>query len=235
MTARVLIVEDHEDLAFGLQRNLEFEGYEVDVAASGSDALTTVARQPPDVIILDLMLPDIDGLSVLRRLRSGGATVPVLILTARGEELDKVRGLRSGADDYLTKPFGVLELVARVEALLRRAGGRSGEAEASVLTFADVEVDVRARSAVRSGRPVSLTPREFDLLVALLRQRGVALSRRELLRDVWGHRAEVSTRTVDTHVGELRRKLEADPARPEWIVTVRKHGYRLEEAPPEET
>ena len=226
--SRILLVEDQRDLAFGLSRNLEFDGHEVEVAEDGRRALDLVAEGRHDLIILDLMLPGVDGMTVLERLRSSGQRTPVLILTARGEERDKVRGLRGGADDYLTKPFGVAELLARVDALLRRAAPDRAPEPDGPYRFGDVLVDVSRRSVHRAGSVVPVAPRELDLLIALLRAGGEACSREDLLRDVWGHRARVATRTVDTHIGELRRKLEDDPARPAHILTVRKHGYRLD-------
>ena len=226
---RILVVEDNPDLAYGLRNNLEIEGYRVDVADDGTTGLARARDASPDLIILDLMLPGMDGFRVLRALREEGRQMPVLILTARGEEADKVRGLRLGADDYVTKPFGVLELLARVEALLRRAAPPDpGNGGATPERFADIEVVPASRSVLRNGRPVPLTPKEFDLLLALLRRRGAVASRMELLTEVWGYRAEVLSRTVDTHVAELRRKLETDPAAPNHILTVRKVGYRLE-------
>jgi DNA-binding response OmpR family regulator len=222
---RVLVVEDNQDLAFGLRNNLEIEGYAVDVAADGPSGLAAARRLAPDLVVLDLMLPGMDGYRVLRLLRDEGFSMPVLILTARGEEGDKVRGFRLGADDYVTKPFGVLELLARVEALLRRS--RPPAPSRAVERFGDVEVDASTRIVRRAGREVAVTPMEFDLLVALLRRGGAVASRLELLKEVWGHSSAVLTRTVDTHVGELRRKLEPDPASPRHILTVRKAGYRL--------
>ena len=227
---RVLVIEDNPDLAFGLRNNLEIEGYDVEVAGDGPRGLAQARAVPrPDLVILDLMLPGMDGYRVLRTLREDGYEMPVLILTARGEEADKVRGFRFGADDYVTKPFGVLELLARVEALLRRAAprGQPDAAAPSAERFGEVEVDIATRTVRREGQLVALTPMEFDLLVALIRRRGAVASRHELLREVWGHRAAVVSRTVDTHVAELRRKLEADPAHPCHILTVRKAGYRL--------
>ena len=224
----ILLVEDNPDLAFGLQRNLEFEGYSVEVAADGRRGLDRALSGDFDLIVLDLMLPEMDGMTVLHQLRSSGASTAVLILTARGEEFDKVRGLRSGADDYLTKPFGVLELIARVEAILRRTGKSVTRTEAEIHEFGEVVVNVASRTVRRRGEDVAVPPREFELLVALLRKAGAAASRIELLRDVWGHKAEVETRTVDTHIAELRRKLETDAAHPEYILTVRKFGYRLD-------
>src|SRR5213593_1912823 len=224
---RILVIEDNPDLAYGLRNNLEIEGYEVDVAKDGTRGLSRARTDNPDLVVLDLMLPGMDGFRVLRALREDGHGMPVLILTARGEEADKVRGLRLGADDYVTKPFGVLELLARVEALLRRSappGDGAGEPE----QFGAVEVIPASRTVLRSGQPVALTPKEFDLLIALLRRGGAVVSRMELLTEVWGYSAAVLSRTVDTHVAELRRKLETDPATPQHILTVRKAGYRLE-------
>jgi len=224
---RVLIVEDNRDLAYGLRNNLEIEGYDVEVAEDGPGGLAAVRRQTPALVILDLMLPEMDGFRVLRTLRQEGHAVPVLILTARGEEADKVRGLKMGADDYITKPFGLLELLARVEALLRRRAPPA-PARGGVTRFGDVEVDAPARVVRRGGRPVELAPKEFDLLIALLESRGAAVSRLELMTRVWGYSSAVVSRTVDTHVAELRRKLEETPSAPRHIVTVRKVGYRLE-------
>jgi two-component system alkaline phosphatase synthesis response regulator PhoP len=227
--SRILVVEDNPDLAYGLRNNLEIEGYQVEVASDGAKGLTRAREAGPDLIILDLMLPGLDGFRVLRALRDEGRQMPILILTARGEEADKVRGLRLGADDYVTKPFGVLELLARVEALFRRAApGDGGNGGVPTVHFADIEVAPASRSVLRSGRPVSLTPKEFDLLLALVGRRGAVATRMELLREVWGYSAEVLSRTVDTHIAELRRKLETDPAAPRHILTVRKAGYRLE-------
>ncbi len=225
--ARILIVEDNADLAFGLRNNLEIEGYTVEVAGDGDTGLETARGTPPDLVILDLMLPGKDGFYVLKELRDEGFAAPVLILTARGEESDIVRGLRYGADDYVTKPFGLLELLARIEALLRRT---EAPAEHSIEQFGSIEVDTAARSVLRDGEPVTLAPKEFDLLIALLRRGGAVASRGDLLREVWGHTGVVMTRTVDTHIAELRRKLEEDPASPRYIVTVYKSGYRLDPA-----
>ena len=222
--SRILIIEDNHDLAFGLRNNLEIEGYGVDVAADGTSGLAQARRAAPDLIVLDLMLPGMDGYRVLRQLRQDGLSMPVLILTARGEEADKVLGFRLGADDYVTKPFGLLELLARVQALLRRS--RPADSHA-VEHFGDIEVSFSTREVRRDGHLVALTPMEFDLLAALLRRRGAVVSRVELLTTVWGHASSVLTRTVDTHIGELRRKLEASPSAPRHILTVRKAGYRL--------
>jgi two-component system, OmpR family, alkaline phosphatase synthesis response regulator PhoP len=220
---RVLVVEDNEALASGLRHNLEFEGYEVIVAPDAASGVAAARARSPDLIILDLMLPDADGFRVLRTLRASGDATPVLVLTALGDEADKVRGLRVGADDYVTKPFGLMELLARVEALLRRAT-RPG---AATVSFGDVTVCLATHDVTRDGRPVALRPKEYELLVALLRREGAVATRHDLLREVWGYDPSVSSRTVDTHVLELRRKLEADPANPIHLLTVRKTGYRL--------
>jgi two-component system, OmpR family, alkaline phosphatase synthesis response regulator PhoP len=227
---RILVVEDNENLAYGLSTSLELEGYEVTVAGTGRQGLEQVRGWLPELIILDLMLPELDGYRVLKALREEENEVPVLILTARGEESDKVLGFRLGADDYVTKPFGLLELLARVEALLRRARrtARNVEPTASIEWFGAVAVNPAARVVLRLGEEVPLTPKEFDLLLALLRRRGAVATRLELLQEVWGHRAAVLTRTVDMHVAELRRKLEENPSEPRHILTVRKAGYRLE-------
>jgi DNA-binding response OmpR family regulator len=225
--ARILVIEDNADLAFGLRNNLEIEGYEVDVAADGIDGLARARERRADLIVLDLMLPGMDGYRVLRQLREDGLQTPVLILTARGEEADKVRGFRLGADDYVTKPFGLLELMARVAALLRRSHPAPGPTEPVVYRFDEVEMDLSTRAVTRRGQPLALTPMQFDLLVALVRRRGALASRLELLKEVWGHSSAILTRTVDTHIAELRRKVEDDPANPRHILTVRKAGYRL--------
>ena len=219
---RILIVEDNDDLAFGLRNNLELEGYEVEVRCDGPSGLERLAEHEPDLLVLDLMLPGLDGLEVLRQLRARRSELPVLVLTARGEESDKVTALRLGADDYVTKPFGLMELIARVEALLRRTARR-----AEIVRFGTIELDAAARTVHRDGEPVELTPKELDLLVALARRDGSVASRQELLDEVWGYAEEVVSRTVDTHIAELRRKLEDDPAHPRYILTARKVGYRL--------
>jgi DNA-binding response OmpR family regulator len=225
---RILIIEDNPDLAFGLRNNLEIEGYDIELADDGNKGLVRARASDPDLIILDLMVPGLDGYRVLRTLRDEGRKTPVLILSARGEETDKVRGFRLGADDYVTKPFSLLELLARVEALLRRAQPEPVQpAGADVFRFGDVTVDLGAQLVYRQGEPVAITHREFLLLEALVRRRGAVASRQDLLRDVWGHRSDIVTRTVDTHIAELRRKLEEDPSRPRHILTIRKMGYRI--------
>jgi len=224
--ARVLVIEDNADLAYGLRNNLEIEGHEVLVAVDGPSGLLATTSSKVDLVVLDLMLPGLDGFRVLKSLRESDQRTPVLVLTARSEESDKVRGLKLGADDYVTKPFGVLELLARVEALLRRREQSTGVR--SLEKFGEIEVDRGARTVKRNGDQVALAPRELDLLLALLDADGAALSRPALMDRVWGYQADVLSRTVDTHMAELRRKLEPDPASPRHLLTVRKVGYRLE-------
>src|SRR5687768_1855785 len=226
---KVLVVEDNANLAFGLTRSLESEGYDVVAAEDGLRGYEMARTCNPDLVVLDLMLPGMDGYTILKKLRAEGKDVPVLILTARGEEADKVFGFRLGADDYVTKPFSLSELLARVQAILRRArSGEHPEAKGAVEEFGDVSINTLARSVKKGDTEVALTPKEFDLLLALVRRRGAVASRLELLKEVWGYHASVVSRTVDTHVAELRRKLEDDPAIPRHILTVRKAGYRLQ-------
>ncbi len=229
---QILIIEDNRNLAVGLRNNLEIEGYEVEIAADGTTGLARARARAVDLIILDLMLPGLDGYRVLRALREEGRETPVLILSARGEETDKVLGFRLGADDYVAKPFGLLELLARVDALLRRASNGGRNAGAPKLTgrirFGDIELDPATHKVMRGGAAVVLRPKEYDLLIALAARRGEVVTRDELLHEVWGYADAVISRTVDTHVAELRRKLEEDPAAPRYILTVRKAGYRLE-------
>ncbi len=224
--ARILVIEDNDDLAFGLQTNLEVQGYRVALASDGAIGLDKALKDAPDMIILDVMLPKLNGLDLLRRFRRSDRSTPVLLLTAKGNEVDKVSGLRLGADDYVTKPFALMELMARVEALLRRAGIRSAS-ETAHYEFGGIRVDTGTRQVLRDGAAVDLTPKEYGLLVALLRRDGAVASRVELMKEVWGHTSAIISRTVDTHVAELRRKLEADPAHPSYILTIRKAGYRL--------
>jgi two-component system, OmpR family, alkaline phosphatase synthesis response regulator PhoP len=227
--SRILLIEDNRDLAFGLRNNLEIEGYYVDVAHDGVAGLKAFSATRPDLVILDIMLPQLDGFRVLKIVRQENRSTPILLLTAKGEEFDKVRGLRMGADDYVTKPFGLLELLARVEALLRRAQPPLAPAHVAheIHRFGNVEVDAAACSVRRASESIELAPKEFSLLLALLRARGAVVSRLQLMREVWGYSAAVVSRTVDTHIAELRRKLEENPATPRHILTVRKTGYRL--------
>ena len=228
MTSRILVVEDNTALAEGIEYNLRLEEYDVKVAESGTDAIALAESWNPDLVILDLMLPGVDGYQVLKSIRGRGSHVPVIILSARGEEADKVRGFRLDADQYVTKPFGVVELLERVGALLRRSAAVNPPAQnENAVKFGDVTVDLASRMVFRNGEPCTLTPKAYDLLLALLKREGAVATRRDLLTEVWGYGAFVMTRTVDSHVAELRRKLEAHPAEPRHIVTVRKIGYRF--------
>lgn len=219
---RVLLIEDNPDLAFGLRASLEVEGYEVLHGANGGDGLTLARDEVPDLLVLDLMLPEMSGYEVLRRLRRFNSEVPVLIMTAKGEEADKVQGFRLGADDYVVKPVGVLEFLARVEALLRRTQPRP---TGGVYRFQDLEVDSSRRTVAVCGQEIDLSPLEFDLLSTLAVRRGNLVSRAELLKEVWGYRSNIESRTVDTHIAKLRAKIDREG--PSRIVTVRKKGYRL--------
>jgi DNA-binding response OmpR family regulator len=230
---RILIVEDNRNLARGLRHNLELEGYDVEVAYDGTSGLARAREGHFDLIVLDLMIPRPDGYQILRALREETeplSKTAVLVLSARGQEADKLRGFRLGADDYVTKPFSLLELIARVEAIMRRvkngAGGGATEAVFETIEFGEIRIEPGSHVVYRDNVPVQLRPREFDLLMALVRRAGVTASRRNLLDEVWGYDTDVISRTVDTHVAELRRKLEPDPAQPRHILTVRKTGYR---------
>lgn len=227
---RVLVVEDDPGIAEGLLLNLRLEGYDVRVAATGVAGLELCREWRPALVVLDLMLPLMDGMQLLRTLREEGNTVPVLILSARGDETDRLRGFRLGADDYVVKPFSLPELLARVAAMLRRVGGQRAPAPA-LWKFGDIEVDTGTHEVRRAGAPVALRPREYDLLLALLRREGRVATRTELLHEVWSYEPDVVSRTVDVHVVELRRKLEPDPSHPRHLLTVRKTGYRLALAP----
>jgi DNA-binding response OmpR family regulator len=221
---RVLLIEDDPSIVAGLELNLSLEGYEVVSAADGESGLKVARERPPDVVLLDIMLPGMNGLEVLRRLRKSDADVPVLILTARGEEADKVLGLQLGADDYVVKPFSVHELAARILAVQRRA-----EQPSTPLQLGAATIDLAAHSVRRGADTFRLLPKEAELLAWLLRHRGQTQTRDELLRAVWGYDATPTTRTVDTHVFQLRQKVERDPAQPEWLLTVHGRGYRLRE------
>jgi len=215
--SRILVIEDNADLAFGLRNNLEIEGYEVAVSGDGAAGLERARRSPPDLVILDLMLPKLDGFRVLKAIRQDALAMPVLILTARGEEADKVRGLKLGADDYVTKPFGVLEILARVEALLRRspdlaAAKRSGPTPRTE-RFGDVAIDLASRTVSRAGHDVEVAPKEYELLVALVSRRGAVVSRQELMREVWGYADVVISRTMCVRRAAGHRRREGWPRR----------------------
>ncbi len=221
---KILIVDDEPEIVRGLEDNLRFEGYQTCAATDGEAALALAGREAPDLVLLDLMMPKMSGWEVCRALRAQGIDVPIIMLTARGEEADRVRGLELGADDYITKPFSLRELLARVRAVLRRPGPRHKVAE---YAFGDVRVRVRGRQVFKAGRAMSLTRKEFDLLAYLLAHQGEVVTRERLLDEVWGYERFPTTRTVDTHVLRLRRKFEADPEQPRWILTVHGQGYKF--------
>lgn len=223
--AKILIVEDEPEMVLGLQDNFELEGYEIIVARDGAAGVAQALAHKPDLVILDVMMPKLSGLDVCRKLRQNGFTAPILMLTARSRELDKVVGLEVGADDYITKPFGLHELLARVRAHLRRASGQVAELES--YSFGEVTLDLKKYRATKAGQPLELSPREFDLLKYFIAHRGVAVSREQLLNDVWGYDSEVYTRTVDNHIAKLRQKIERRPDEPEFILTVHRLGYRF--------
>jgi two-component system alkaline phosphatase synthesis response regulator PhoP len=223
---RILLVEDEPGLVLTLTDRLVSEGYVVDSSREGTDALRKAGEGTYDLVILDVMLPGKSGFDVCRELRSRGSSTPILFLTARGEVADKVVGLKLGGDDYLTKPFDMLELTARVEALLRRNPGAIGES-AGRYAFGEVEVDFRKAEVTRANSPVDLSALEFKLLKYFIENRGATLSREELLSRVWGYDAAIHSRTVDVHVSGLRQKIEPNPSHPQYVVTVHKLGYRF--------
>jgi two-component system alkaline phosphatase synthesis response regulator PhoP len=223
--SRILVVEDEPGIALGLEDDLKLEGYEVEIAADGVTAAGRGREGTFDLIVLDVMLPGKDGFQVCRELRRAGVRTPILMLTAKAQEAEKVLGLELGADDYLTKPFGTLELRARIKALLRRAGG---DAPAESFRFGDVEVNFARCELLRGGEPVELTPLEFKLLGLFIRARGRVLSRGQLVDGAWGPNTFASERIVDNHIANLRRKIEPDPAEPRYLHNVRGLGYRFD-------
>ncbi len=223
---RILLCEDEESLILTLRDRLQSEGYDTSVAMDGESALETATRKSFDCILLDIALPKKNGFDVCRDLRQRGVQTPILMLTARGQVIDRVLGLKLGADDYLTKPFEMAELLARIEALLRRARTLAASS-ADVYAFGTVEVDFRRAEVKRDGAPVELSGLELKLLRYLIEHRGAVLTRDELLEKVWGYDAMPVTRTVDVHIASLRQKLETNPARPEFILTVHGLGYKF--------
>ena len=226
---RILIVEDEPAVARGLEYGLESEGFVALWAETGRQALDLARGQDPHLILLDLRLPDISGFDVCRQLRAEGKRMPILMLTARDEEMDKVLGLELGADDYVVKPYSLRELISRIRALLRRAyGDLAAAAEGERVAFGEVELDLEQLMVTRRGQPVPLTPTEFRLLRYLVAHPNRPFSREALVEAVWGYDSSVGNlRTVDVHIRHLRAKLEADPASPRWLVTVRGVGYKF--------
>lgn len=222
---RILIIEDEPDLALGLRNNLEYEGYEVLTAQEGEQGLNLACQERPDLILLDIMLPRLSGLDVCRQLRSRGMQTPIIMLTARGQEIDKVIGLEIGADDYVTKPFSLRELLARVHVQLRRLSKQ--ETEIGAYRFGVIELDFNKHQAYKSGQPLELSAREFEVLKYFITHRGETVTREQLLDEVWGYDNFPLTRTVDNHVARLRQKIEENPAEPQHIITVHRVGYKF--------
>ena len=226
MRENILLVEDEEDLRITLSDRLQNEGYVVRTAQNGEEGFDYVTQLPFDLLILDVMLPGRNGLDVCRDIRQAGLATPILMLTARGETIDKVLGLKLGADDYVTKPFEMMELLARIEALLRRAGGKAPAPE-GVQQFGTLRVDLRGTEVQNDGKTVNLPAREFQLLRHFIENPGKTISRAELLQEVWGYNKSTFTRTVDVHVSSLRQKLDVDPKKPSIITTVPGLGYKF--------
>jgi DNA-binding response OmpR family regulator len=223
--ASILVIEDEPNMVAGLRDNFEFEGYRVITASDGIEGLRRALEESPDLVILDVMMPQMSGLEVCRQLRAKRASIPIIMLTARGQEVDKVVGLELGADDYVTKPFSIRELLARVKAILRRTAVIPKDQDQH--SFGDVQVDLRRCRVVRSGKAVDISSKEFELLKYFVCHSGETLSRDRLLEDVWGYENYPTTRTVDTHLVRLRQKLEPDPEQPQYFLTVHGTGYRF--------
>jgi DNA-binding response OmpR family regulator len=230
---RVLVVEDDPTLRLGLQKTLRSAGFDVEVAKTGSEGLSMALAAPPDLVLLDVMLPGMNGFEICEELRRRDADLPILMVTAKGEEQDKVRGLRLGADDYIVKPFGVSELLARVDAALRRR--RLNAVERAVVRFGEIAVDFRSHRLERRGEPVEITALEMKLFRFFLDHEGALLPRQRILDAVWGADYFGTDRTVDNFVNRLRNKIELDPKAPQHLVTVRGAGYRFSRAPSPET
>lgn len=222
---RVLIVEDDEAMGIALRDGFEYEGFDVTLARDGEVGLEKATSAKPDLIILDVMLPKKSGLDICKKIRSDGNNVPLIMLTARGQEIDKVLGLKLGADDYVTKPFSFLELMARVEALLRRSAPRESNLDSA--EFGDIVADFKKCEVTKGGKLLELTPRELELLRFMIEHEGDVVSRDQLLDAVWGYEKMPFTRTVDMHVAKLRKKIEDNPSEPKYLVTVHRYGYKF--------
>jgi DNA-binding response OmpR family regulator len=222
---RILVVEDDLSILTGVKDNLELEGFEVFTAEDGETGLELARKKRPDLIVLDLMLPGMNGLEVLRKLREEGSEAFMVILTAKKEEVDKVRGLNLGADDYITKPFSLIEFLARIKAILRRGPPKSKGIKK--FSFAGIEIDFENFEATKKGKDLRLTPREFHILRYMAENPGKVISRNELLDKVWGYKTFPTTRTVDNHIMRLRKQIESDPSEPRFILSVRGVGYKF--------
>ena len=224
-TAKILVVEDEPNMVAGLRDNFEFEGYQVITARDGVEGLQKALDESPDLVVLDVMMPRMSGLEVCKQLRAKRGSIPIIMLTARGQEVDKVVGLELGADDYVTKPFSIRELLARVKAVLRRSPVVPQDQDRR--SFGEVEVDLRKCRVLKSGKAIDISSKEFELLKYFIVHSGETLSRDRLLEDVWGYDNYPSTRTVDTHLVRLRQKLEPNPDQPQYFLTVHGTGYRF--------
>jgi len=226
--SKILIIEDDASIREGLVDTLRVKGYQVAAAACGGEGLKAFERDPPDLVILDLMLPDMEGFEVCRQLKLPPAPdVPVIILTARGTELDRVRGLELGADDYVTKPFSLLELMARINVVLRRSQPAAQRADPESLRFGDVSVDFRRHEGAKGTRSLDLSDRAYLILHVFARHAGEVLSREQLLQEAWGYSRELNTRTVDNHIVKIRQQIEDDPNHPRYLLTIHGVGYKL--------
>ncbi len=225
--AKILVVEDDPKMRAGLRDNLEFEGYDVEAVGDGKIGLEKALQSEYDLVLLDVMLPQMSGFDVLKTLRERGVQVPAIMLTAKGEEIDKVLGLELGADDYVTKPFGLRELLARVKAVLRRHEQSAEKESVEQARIGSFEVDFAAYTATKGGKPVAMTPKEVEILKYFWLHRNETVSRDKLLTDVWGYDDSVSTRTVDNFIMKLRQKIEKDPANPRHIITIHGVGYKM--------
>jgi len=222
----ILVVEDEPKMQSGLKDNLQLDGYDVEVASDGEEGLRKISGQTFDLIILDIMLPKLSGFDLCKKVRADGIKTPIIMLTAKGEEIDKVVGLELGADDYITKPFQLREFLARVKAVLRRAGEAAGET-GERLVLGSLVVDFAAYTARRGESEIEMTPKEFDILRYFWQHRNKSVGREELLSDVWGYNEAISTRTVDNFIMKLRQKIEEDPAHPKHLITIHGVGYKL--------
>jgi two-component system alkaline phosphatase synthesis response regulator PhoP len=226
MKKRILIIEDEKDLIKGLKLNLSDEGFDVDWAVNGVEGLRKALEETPDLIILDIMLPEMDGLEVCRELRHKNIGIPIIMLTAKGEEIDKVVGLEIGADDYITKPFSIRELLARIKTQLRHAE-KEGKAVPKVYSFGDIEIDFAQFKVRRKGKELDFTSLEMEILKYFIAHRGEVVARNDLLDKIWGYESYPTTRTIDNHILKLRKKIEDDPAHPQYILSVYGGGYRF--------
>jgi DNA-binding response OmpR family regulator len=225
---KLLIVEDEPNMVNGLKDNLEFEGYEVDTAMEGKSGLQKVLHEKFDLILLDVMLPEVSGFEICKAARKQGITTPIILLTAKGEEIDKVLGLELGADDYITKPFSLRELLSRIKAVLRRApGGKAGVAEPEYVTIGNLKVNFRNYVALEGSKEIKMSYKEFEILHYMYMNAGKTIQRDDLMSDVWSIDYEVSTRTIDNFIMKLRQKIEADPNNPKIILTVHGVGYKM--------